>query len=216
MKAFNIIQTELANSDLREANRQNRSLFHAKMSFLENISHLMEESGFRGILKLTYLSIKCCGPRKSTESSSDRMQQHFSPVWSWQGNSPVEIWEFILFRKHVSRCHCYTCYMYYAVLAIFLAGEKALVFLFGVKPVIGLDALRHWQNLLRRHLINSHNSFPNCNSDLISQPARLSTSKAVAGRRWKKVYRGLERNSMVMRNCLSQRICCLLQTLFFS
>ena len=149
MKAFNIIQTELANSDLREANRQNRSLFHAEMSFLESISHLMEESGFRGILKLTYLSIKCCGPRKSTESSSDRMQQHFSPVWSRQGNSPVEIWEFILFRKqaYVSRCHCYTCYMYYAVLAIFLAGEKALVFLFGVKPVIGLDALRHWQNL---------------------------------------------------------------------
>lgn len=149
MKAFNIIQTELANSDLREANRQNQSLFHAEMSFLESISHLMEESGIRGILKLTYLSIKCRGSRKSTESSSDRMQQHFSPVWSWQGNSPVEIWEFILFRKqaYVSRCHCYTCYMYYAVLAIFLAGEKALVFLFGVKPVIGLDALRHWQNL---------------------------------------------------------------------
>lgn len=195
MKAFNIIQTELANSDLREANRQNRSLFHAEMSFLENISHLMEESGFREILKLTYLSIKCCGPRKSTESRSDRMQQHFSPVW-----------EFILFRKqaYVSRCHCYTCYMYYAVLAIFLAGEKALVFLFGVKPVIGLDALRHWQNLQRRHLINSHNSFSNCNSDLTSQPARLFTSKAVAGRRWKKVYRGLERNSAVMKNCLSQ------------
>ena len=146
MKAFNIIQTELANSDLREANRQNRSLFHAEMSFLESISNLMEESGFREILKLTYLSIKCCGPRKSTESSSDRMQQHFSPVWSWQGNSPVEVWEFILFRKqaYVSRCHYY---MYYAVLAIFLAGEKALVFLFGVKPEIGLDALRHWQNL---------------------------------------------------------------------
>ena len=138
-----------ANSDLREANRQNRSLFHAEMSFLGSISHLIEESGFREILKLIYLSIKFCGPRKSTESSSDRMQQHFSPVWSWQGNSPVEIWEFILFRKqaYVSRCHCYTCYMYYAVLAIFLAGEKALVFLFGVKPVIGLDALRHWQNL---------------------------------------------------------------------
>ena len=46
-------------------------------------------------------------------------------------------------KAYVSRCHCYTCYMYYAVLAIFLAGEKALVFLFGVKPVIGLDALRH-------------------------------------------------------------------------
>ena len=91
MKAFNIIKTELANSDLREANRQNRSLFHAEMSFLESISHLMEESGFRGILKLTNLSIKCCGPRKSTEPSSDRMQQHFSPVWSWQGNNPVEI-----------------------------------------------------------------------------------------------------------------------------
>ena len=76
MKAFNIIQTELANSDLREANRQNRSLFHAEMSFLESISHLMEESGFRGILKLTYLSIKCCGPRKSTESSSDNTSRN--------------------------------------------------------------------------------------------------------------------------------------------
>ena len=37
----------------------------------------------------------------------------------------------------MSRCR------YYAVLAVVLAGEKALVFLFGVKPGIGLDALRY-------------------------------------------------------------------------
>ena len=68
-KAFNLIQTELSNSYLREANR---SLFHAEMSFLG--SYLIEEPGFREILKPMYLSIKSCGPRKSTESSSDRIR----------------------------------------------------------------------------------------------------------------------------------------------
>ena len=55
LKAFNIIQTEPANSDLRKI-IVHLGAFHAEMSFLGSIGHLMAGSGLRELLELIYAS----------------------------------------------------------------------------------------------------------------------------------------------------------------
>ena len=55
LKAFNIIQTEPPNSDLRKITVR-LGTFHAKMSFLRSIGHLMVGSGLRELLELIYAS----------------------------------------------------------------------------------------------------------------------------------------------------------------
>ena len=55
LKAFNIIQTEPANSDLRKVIVR-LGAFHAEMSFLGSIGHLMAGSGLREVLELIYAS----------------------------------------------------------------------------------------------------------------------------------------------------------------
>ena len=55
LKAFNIIQTEPANSDLRKIIVR-LGAFHAEMSFLGSIGHLMAGSGLRVLLELIYAS----------------------------------------------------------------------------------------------------------------------------------------------------------------
>ena len=55
LKAFNIIQTEPANSDLRKIIVR-LGAFHAEMSFLGSIGHLMAGSGLRELLELIYAS----------------------------------------------------------------------------------------------------------------------------------------------------------------
>ena len=53
LKAFNIIQTEPANSELRKVIVR-LGTFHAEMSFLGSPGHLMAGSGLREVLELTY------------------------------------------------------------------------------------------------------------------------------------------------------------------
>ena len=53
LKAFNIIQTEPANSELRKVIVL-LGAFHAEMSFLGSIGHLMAGSGLREVLELIY------------------------------------------------------------------------------------------------------------------------------------------------------------------
>ena len=53
LKAFNIIQTEPANSELRKVIVR-LGAFHAEMSFLGSIGHLMAGSGLREVLELIY------------------------------------------------------------------------------------------------------------------------------------------------------------------
>ena len=55
LKAFNIIQTEPANSDLRKIIVR-LGAFHAEMSFLGSIGHLMAGSGLHELLELIYAS----------------------------------------------------------------------------------------------------------------------------------------------------------------
>ena len=55
LKAFNIIQTEPANSDLRKVIVR-LGAFHAEMSFLGSIGHLIAGSGLREVLELIYAS----------------------------------------------------------------------------------------------------------------------------------------------------------------
>lgn len=54
-KAFNIIQTEPADSDLRKVILR-LGAFHTEMSFLGTIGHLMAGSGLRELLELIYAS----------------------------------------------------------------------------------------------------------------------------------------------------------------
>ena len=54
-KAFNIISTEPANSDLRKVILR-LGAFHTQMSFLGSIGHLMAGSGLREVLELIYAS----------------------------------------------------------------------------------------------------------------------------------------------------------------
>lgn len=54
-KAFNIVQTEPANSDLHKVIVR-LGAFHAEMSFLGSIGHLMAGSGLREVLELIYAS----------------------------------------------------------------------------------------------------------------------------------------------------------------
>lgn len=55
LKAFNIIQTEPANSDLRQVVLR-LGAFHTEMSFLGSIGHLMAGSGLKETLQLIYAS----------------------------------------------------------------------------------------------------------------------------------------------------------------
>ena len=55
LKAFNIIQTEPPKSDLRKIVVR-LGAFHAEMSFLGSIGHLMAGSGLRELLELIYAS----------------------------------------------------------------------------------------------------------------------------------------------------------------
>ena len=54
-RAFNITQTEQPNSDLRKI-IVHLGAFHAEMSFLGSIGHLMAGSGLRELLELIYVS----------------------------------------------------------------------------------------------------------------------------------------------------------------
>ena len=116
-------------------------------------------------------------------------------------------------QSNVFSCHS-------AVSDVVTACEKALVSLFGGKPGVGLNALRYqryFENLASKTSHIEPQNLPfNSSSCPISQPARLPTGKAVAGRVLACQWKTGGGKSLMIKYFLLQRTCRLPQNRFFS